>query len=48
MTLEQTAEQLGMTYETARSHLRRVFEKTETTRQSELIIQLARLPTPRR
>jgi len=44
MTLEQAAEQLGMTYETARSHLRRIFDKTETTRQSELIVLLARLP----
>jgi len=37
--------QLGMTYESARSHLRRVFDKTYTARQSELIMQLARLPT---
>jgi DNA-binding CsgD family transcriptional regulator len=43
-TLEQAAEELGMTYETARSHLRRILGKTNTSRQSELILLLARLP----
>jgi len=43
-TLEATAEQLRMTYETARSHLRRIFDKTNTSRQTELILLLARLP----
>jgi DNA-binding CsgD family transcriptional regulator/PAS domain-containing protein len=43
-TLEGAAEELGMTYETARSHLRHIFEKTDTSRQTELILLLARLP----
>ena len=44
MTIEQAADQLQMTYETARSHLRRIFGKTDTSRQSELVMMLARLP----
>jgi DNA-binding CsgD family transcriptional regulator len=43
-TVEQTAEQLGMTYQTARTHLRRLFIKTGTSRQTELLLLLARLP----
>ncbi len=43
-TVEQAAETLQMSYETARSHLRRIFDKTNTSRQSELIILLARVP----
>jgi DNA-binding CsgD family transcriptional regulator/PAS domain-containing protein len=43
-SLEQAAGDLGMTYETARSHLRRIFEKTVTSRQTELILLLGRLP----
>lgn len=41
-TLEESAEQLGVTVHTARTHLRRVFEKTDTRRQSELVLLLLR------
>jgi len=43
-TLERTAAALGMSCETARSHLRRIFDKTGTSRQNELMLMLARLP----
>jgi DNA-binding CsgD family transcriptional regulator len=43
-TVEQAGEELRMTYETARSHLRRIFGKTNTSRQAELMMLLARLP----
>jgi DNA-binding CsgD family transcriptional regulator len=43
-TVEQTAEELQISYETARTHLRRIFSKTQTSRQSELLLLLARLP----
>jgi len=43
-TVEQLAEELGMRYETARTHLRRIFSKTGTSRQGELIAILARIP----
>jgi DNA-binding CsgD family transcriptional regulator len=43
-TVEQTAEELGMTYHTARTHLRRIFSKTGTSRQTELLLLVARLP----
>ena len=46
-TVEQSAEELGMRYETARTHLRRIFNKTGTSRQGELISILARIPKPR-
>lgn len=36
-SLETAAEQLGMRVQTARVHLKRVFGKTETRRQGELI-----------
>jgi DNA-binding CsgD family transcriptional regulator len=45
-TVEEAAHELQMSYETARSHLRRIFEKTNTSRQAELILLLARLPKP--
>ena len=32
------------TYETARTHLRRIFSKTGTSRQAELILLIARHP----
>jgi DNA-binding CsgD family transcriptional regulator len=41
--LERAAEQLEMRYETARTHLRRIMSKTETSRQTELVLQLAHL-----
>jgi DNA-binding CsgD family transcriptional regulator len=43
LTLEQAAEHLKMRYETARTHLRRVLGKTETTCQAELLQLLERL-----
>jgi DNA-binding CsgD family transcriptional regulator len=48
-TVEEAADTLAITYETARTHLRRVFVKTETSRQSELVALLVRLsirPSP--
>jgi DNA-binding CsgD family transcriptional regulator len=41
--LEHAAEALGVTYETARTELKRVFAKTEVSRQSELVALLSRL-----
>ena len=35
-SVEQAAEELAITYETARTHLRRIFSKTGTSRQAEL------------
>ena len=43
-TLEDAADRLRMTYQTARSHLRRIFDKTSTSRQTQLVMMLARLP----
>jgi DNA-binding CsgD family transcriptional regulator/PAS domain-containing protein len=43
-SIEQTAGELAITYETARTHLRRIFSKTETSRQADLILLMARLP----
>jgi DNA-binding CsgD family transcriptional regulator len=43
-SIEQTAEELSITYETARTHLRRIFSKTGTSRQTELLLLMARLP----
>jgi DNA-binding CsgD family transcriptional regulator len=37
LTLEETAESLQVEKETVRSHLKRVFSKTETSRQAELV-----------
>ncbi|WP_245501897.1 helix-turn-helix transcriptional regulator [Mesorhizobium sp. M2A.F.Ca.ET.039.01.1.1] len=41
--LEAIAEELGIRYETARNHLKAVFAKTQTHRQSELVALLATL-----
>ncbi|MBN8985618.1 MAG: helix-turn-helix transcriptional regulator [Rhizobiales bacterium] len=41
--LPLVAELLGISFETARSHLKRVFAKTSTNRQSELLLLLRRL-----
>ena len=42
--LEETAESLGLVYETARKHLKHVFGKTGTDRQAELIRMLVTGP----
>jgi len=44
-SLEQAADELGVAYETARTHLRRIFSKTGTSRQTELVLLMARLPS---
>ena len=41
--LDQAADRLGMSYETARTHLRRILGKTRMSRQAELILLLERL-----
>ena len=41
--LPLVAESLGISFETARSHLKRVFAKTGTNRQSDLLLLLRRL-----
>jgi DNA-binding CsgD family transcriptional regulator len=43
-SVEQAADEMGITYQTARTHLRRIFSKTGTSRQTELLLVLARLP----
>ncbi|MEQ1731447.1 MAG: helix-turn-helix transcriptional regulator, partial [Vicinamibacterales bacterium] len=43
LSLRDAARELGITYETARSHLRRVFEKTGARRQTDLVRLLAPL-----
>jgi DNA-binding CsgD family transcriptional regulator/PAS domain-containing protein len=43
-SLEHAAQELHITYETARTHLRRIFSKTGTSRQAELILLIARHP----
>jgi DNA-binding CsgD family transcriptional regulator len=45
-TVRQVADELGMTYETGRTHVRRVLSKTGTCRQAELVILLQRLSQP--
>jgi DNA-binding CsgD family transcriptional regulator len=44
-SVAKAAEELAITYETARTHLRRVFSKTGASRQTELLLLMARLPT---
>ena len=43
--VRQAAEELAITYETARTHLRRIFSKTGVTRQAELLTIMGRLPS---
>jgi DNA-binding CsgD family transcriptional regulator len=43
-SIEQAAEEMGMKYQTARTHLRHIFSKTETSRQTELLLLISRLP----
>ena len=45
-SVEQAADEMGITYQTARTHLRRIFSKTGTSRQTELLLLVARLPGP--
>ena len=40
LTLSEIAEQLGITQGTARNHLKAIYQKTNTHRQSQLIMQL--------
>jgi DNA-binding CsgD family transcriptional regulator len=42
-TLERAAERLGIRYETARTHLRRILSKTQTSRQAELAALIERV-----
>jgi DNA-binding CsgD family transcriptional regulator len=44
INLSNAAEQTGIAFETARSYLKRIFAKTGTSRQSELLMLLRRLP----
>jgi DNA-binding CsgD family transcriptional regulator len=37
LSIEQSAQRLGITLNTARTHLKKLFLKTETNRQGELI-----------
>lgn len=41
LRLEQSAQQLGLTYETVRKHLKQIFSKTGTDRQAELVRTLS-------
>ena len=43
-SIRQAAELLSITYETARTHLRRIFSKTGTSRQAELVMLINQLP----
>jgi len=42
-SLDEAAVQLQMRYETARTHLRRILSKTETSRQTELVLLIERM-----
>jgi DNA-binding CsgD family transcriptional regulator len=42
-SLVQAAQHVGITHETARTHLKHVFAKTNTNRQSELVVLLNRI-----
>ncbi|MBZ9963731.1 helix-turn-helix transcriptional regulator [Mesorhizobium sp. BR1-1-2] len=44
-TVERSADQLGVCYETARNHLKAIFAKTDTHRQGELVSMLAKMAT---
>jgi DNA-binding CsgD family transcriptional regulator len=44
-SVKQAAEELSISYETARTHLRRIFSKTGTSRQAELLVLIDQLPT---
>jgi DNA-binding CsgD family transcriptional regulator len=42
--LEKSAEQAGMTFNTAKTHMKRIFAKTRTHRQAELVRLILRSP----
>lgn len=42
---DETAAELGISTHTARTHLKRIFSKTQTTRQAELVHLLMALQT---
>lgn len=44
-SLEQAADEMRMSYQTARTHLRHIFGKTGTSRQTELLLLLEKLPS---
>jgi DNA-binding CsgD family transcriptional regulator len=46
MTLVETAEALSITHETARTHLSRIFSKTDVTRQADLVALIKDLAPP--
>ncbi|MGE0419680.1 MAG: helix-turn-helix transcriptional regulator, partial [Acetobacteraceae bacterium] len=47
LSLDETAATLGITMPTARTHLQRIFQKTNTNRQSQLVrLVLSALPRP--
>jgi DNA-binding CsgD family transcriptional regulator len=43
-SIRQAAQELSISYETARAHLRHIFSKTGTSRQAELLLLISRLP----
>jgi DNA-binding CsgD family transcriptional regulator len=43
MSVQEIASHRGISYETARAHLKSVYRKTETNRQSELSLLLAKI-----
>jgi DNA-binding CsgD family transcriptional regulator len=43
--IKEIAQQMDISYETARTHLRRIFLKTGVSRQAELIVLLGRIPS---
>jgi DNA-binding CsgD family transcriptional regulator len=43
-TVEESAKELNITYETARTHLRRIYDKTGTSGQTDLLLLLGKLP----
>jgi DNA-binding CsgD family transcriptional regulator len=46
--LDKIADELGITKETARNHLKSIFEKAGVNRQLELLALFARLSGPKR
>lgn len=45
--LKNAASRLGVSVTTARTHLHRIFQKTETSRQTELLLLVANMPAGR-